>query len=200
LQGAKETSDSAHRLADTCKDPELDQYNVLLSITDKGRLYLEYIWLRLDLLYYFALDTPLSKKLLDDGNYVLQARDLDKFEALADFFEAAIPTVATLLRHIIHFDRIEREDAFQRLGKLAPKLEQVFDPNELARVIGDFEIRPLWEVNLRNTVRIALRRDQSKSFDSNPERAKVSAAAVKKTREAIDAVLRELDLANEQTA
>lgn len=89
-------------------DMKFESYKSLGSLSRKGRLFMDYVWMRPDILYFYALDTPLHIELLtEDTRLVRPCREFASLNFIEDFFRAAIPTVATFLLHIKHFAATE---------------------------------------------------------------------------------------------
>lgn len=81
---------------------QLGRYSNVARLTEKGMILARFVLTRPDLLYFYALDTPLrSDFVVDDTRFVRSYRELKTGEFEQEFFSAAVPTVATFLMHIL---------------------------------------------------------------------------------------------------
>jgi len=76
---------------------------MLLKISEKGKLLLDYYFLDPHLLYYLALDTPVSKY----ANTKMRSHINDNKEYWGAYIECCIMTTVTFIRHIMTAHRIE---------------------------------------------------------------------------------------------
>lgn len=78
-------------------------------VTAKGKLILEIVKARPDVLYFYALDTPLLSAVVGgDSRFVRLSRDYDSIAFIENFYTASSATLAVFLNHLYGRDRLER--------------------------------------------------------------------------------------------
>lgn len=134
-------------------DPDLSRYSANVQLADKGILYLDYVWCDPAIMYFFALDTPLGVGFVEeDTKYIFVNREFEQMEKPNEnFFLSAIPTVATLYRHIKHFDAIERRQLAQRFAGAESDLSPVL--NSVALYKQYLELPATWLAEFRALIR-----------------------------------------------
>ncbi len=97
---------------------ELEGYRNLCFVTNKGKFMMDYVWMRPDILYFYALDTPLLRALtVNDTRFVRPCREFGTLYALEDFYKAAIATLGTFCLHVLHFEKLEGRRVLMLLNK-----------------------------------------------------------------------------------
>lgn len=87
---------------------KLHEYSNMGHVTAKGIVLTSILFTRPDILYFYGLDTPLKYDLVvEDTRLIKSFFEFTSGDVEDDFFSAAIPTVATFLLHIHHFDKQE---------------------------------------------------------------------------------------------
>lgn len=77
------------------------EYTNTAYITEKGKIYLEYLLRRPDIMYLFALDTPmLSSFVYERSQYVRLARNYTDLDIENDFMTAVVTTMGVFLWHV----------------------------------------------------------------------------------------------------
>lgn len=129
---------------DSLEIGNLKEYNNYGFITNKGKLMLEYIFLRPDILYFLALDTPLNCGIVEgDFRLVRPCREFVGLNYIEDFFRSAIPTVGTLLLHVKNNHRREIQSARRLLiadkgiKKYVGSVEKMVDAFSLPATLDD---------------------------------------------------------------
>jgi hypothetical protein len=122
-------------------DIRIRDYVSICKITDKGEFIYEYIWCRPDVMYYYALDTPLSYSMVEsDHRYVRACRVFGSLDFVEDFFKSAIPTLSTFYLHILTQVKVDQLKIEKR-GEEDKLIQLLFDSVE--DVVNAFKL-PDW--------------------------------------------------------
>lgn len=95
---------------------ELDTANLaglknIGRLTQKGIVFRSVLFSRPEVLYFYALDTPMKTQLVvDDTRFVKSHLEVTTGAVEEDFYSASIPTVATFLLHFIYFTTQESKN------------------------------------------------------------------------------------------
>jgi hypothetical protein len=87
------------------------------SLTEKGKLFLEFPFYDIDRFYYFALDTPFISDVLDNTN--LTSFHINNGDGYwIQFIESSIITSITLIRHVLSQHKIEKDSHIEDFDKI----------------------------------------------------------------------------------
>ncbi len=98
-----------------------------LYLTEKGKFILQYIFHDINILYYLALDSPLPKKLTNDGKHI-KFYSNSRTQLWKDYSESCIYTAITFARVILQQHKLEmknRNDNFKRKYPLPDLFKEV---------------------------------------------------------------------------
>lgn len=150
---------TGHKLIATVDNSVTSNLTAVVEITAKGHLYFEYVWGRPELLYFFALDTPLGNGFVnDDSRYVRNHRSYEDYTSIVDFYRAAIPTGQVLLRHIVHFSRVEKDRALREIESIREHLKPLIQPDDLQEYINCLDDFGTWVERFSAFVELGLNR------------------------------------------
>ncbi len=94
------SEDSERHLSRMTLDPAVSAYQNPLFVTEKGKVFINYLLTRPDILYFYALDTPMIDFLVKDATLVRACRDPRTLAANGDFYASAIPALVIFKSHI----------------------------------------------------------------------------------------------------
>ena len=117
------------------------EFSRFVDVTPKGRLVATLSLYFIEWIYWFALDTPMHDHFVGPAGSTpnerfLRVRYDETNKMIHNLFEAMVPTVTTLLRHITHYNEIE-------LAALA-RLRSVFPANCPFHGVPD--IKPIFDL------------------------------------------------------
>lgn len=113
---------------------DLKKYSAKIYITRKGSFFIRYIWTRFDILYFYALDTPLlNEYVVKSSKYVRFTRDFDDLRSIENFYKASIFTLTTFLMHVKSFHKKEMDIDYKSKFDCTADFDNLYQSNDRLR-------------------------------------------------------------------